>query len=109
MRSVTEEEVVAALKNVLDPELRRCLIELGMVKDLKIKGDHVGITVSLTVADCPMKGEIKRDVEARLLDLQGVKSVDVKITAMTKKERAVLFEELTAEEGREFQVYHGEG
>ncbi|MFQ5815911.1 MAG: metal-sulfur cluster assembly factor, partial [Candidatus Hydrothermarchaeaceae archaeon] len=106
MRTVTEEEVIEALRNVMDPELRRCLVELGMVKDIEIRDGRVGITISLTIPGCPLKEDIKRDIEEKILELPGIEEVDVSITSMTKRERKVLFEELTAEEGREPLVYH---
>lgn len=108
MPTVTEEQVIKALKSVMDPEIRRCLVELGMVKDVKIKGGQVGVTISLTIPECPLKEDIKKDIERSVLELPGVESVDVKITSMTKRERAILFEELTAEEGKYPQVSHGE-
>jgi ATP-binding protein involved in chromosome partitioning len=107
MRKVTEEEVIESLKNVMDPELRRCLIELGMVKDIDIRDGRVSITISLTIPECPLKEDIKEDIKNNVLELPGIEEVDVKITSMTKKERAILFEELTEEEGKALQIYRG--
>lgn len=55
-----------ALKKVQDPELRRDLVSLGMVKDLEVKGDQVSLQIELTTPACPLKEGIGRDVEAAL-------------------------------------------
>ncbi|GEJ57436.1 Mrp/NBP35 family ATP-binding protein [Anaeromyxobacter diazotrophicus] len=55
-----------ALKKVQDPELRRDLVTLGMVKDLKIEGTAVSLQVELTTPACPLKDTIAKDVEAAL-------------------------------------------
>ena len=55
----------AALARVHDPEIKRPITELGMVEDVQIEGGLVRLTVLLTVAGCPMKDTITRDVTAR--------------------------------------------
>ena len=54
----TREQVDAALAGVQDPEIRRPITELGMVKDVRIDGGAVHVEVYLTVAGCPMREEI---------------------------------------------------
>src|SRR5512132_4012273 len=60
------EAATAALKKVLDPELRRDLVSLGMVKDLSVEGDTVRLKVELTTPACPLKDTIGKDVKAAL-------------------------------------------
>src|SRR6266568_4398801 len=55
-----------ALKKVNDPELRRDIVSLGMVKDLRVEGSVVSLKVELTTPACPLKGTIQRDVEEAL-------------------------------------------
>src|SRR5512145_2946608 len=55
-----------ALKKVMDPELRRDLVSLGMVKDLTVDGDAVRLKVELTTPACPLKETIGKDVKAAL-------------------------------------------
>src|SRR5512145_3556791 len=55
-----------ALRKVLDPELRRDLVSLGMVKDLAVDGEAVRLKVELTTPACPLKETIGRDVKAAL-------------------------------------------
>ena len=57
---------LAALKNVMDPELHRDIVSLGMVKDLNVTGDAVSLKVELTTPACPLKETIGKDVEAAL-------------------------------------------
>ena len=54
------------LKHVMDPELRRDLVTLGMVKDLAVEGDEVRLKIELTTPACPLKDTIRKDVEAAL-------------------------------------------
>jgi ATP-binding protein involved in chromosome partitioning len=55
-----------ALRKVMDPELRRDLVSLGMVKDLAVEGETVRLKVELTTPACPLKETIGRDVKAAL-------------------------------------------
>ena len=59
---VTEETVRKALEGVMDPELDKSLIELGMVREVRIQGSQVDITLALTTMGCPLKEQIVGDV-----------------------------------------------
>lgn len=56
---ITEEQVLAALRNVEDPDLKKDLVTLNMIKDVKIEGRTVGFTLELTTPACPMKEMLK--------------------------------------------------
>jgi ATP-binding protein involved in chromosome partitioning len=58
--SITREQVLEALKNVEDPDLKKDLVTLGMIKDLEIAGKNVNFTVVLTTPACPMKEMIHK-------------------------------------------------
>src|SRR5262249_21106829 len=60
----SSEAVHAALAGVQDPEIRRPITELGMVKDVSVDGGNVTVAVWLTVAGCPMRDRITNDVTA---------------------------------------------
>ncbi|AEH44510.1 ATPase-like, ParA/MinD [Thermodesulfatator indicus DSM 15286] len=83
----TREEIMEVLKKVKDPELGRSLVDLGMIRDVKIDGDKVKVVVALTIAGCPMKGRIAGDVKKAVSEVPGVKEVDVELTTMTPEER----------------------
>ncbi len=59
-------DALDALKKVLDPEIHRDIVSLGMVKDLRVEGDVVSLKVELTTPACPLKETIGRDVEGAL-------------------------------------------
>lgn len=85
----SEEEVMAALSKVEDPELHRDIVSLGMVKDVKVEGGDVSLRVVLTTPACPMKDTIKQDVERAVRALPGVRSVSVQMDAEVRAHRAV--------------------
>ncbi|WP_067603516.1 Mrp/NBP35 family ATP-binding protein [Nocardiopsis listeri] len=85
------EQVNAALATVQDPEIHRPITDLGMVKSVDIADDgavHVGIY--LTVAGCPMKGRIEKDVTTAVTKVAGVTSVKVELDVMSDEQRKEL-------------------
>lgn len=74
----TNEQVLAALAKVQEPELHRDLVTLNMIKDLTVKGDAVSFTIVLTTPACPLKGVMEKDARAAVGALPGVKSIDIK-------------------------------
>jgi ATP-binding protein involved in chromosome partitioning len=92
---VTPEQVTAALASVRDPEIRRPITELKMVKDVRIDPDGtVTVGVFLTVAGCPLRDTITRDVTAAVAPLDGVRSVRVDLDVMSSEQRQSLQEQL---------------
>jgi len=87
---VTEAQVIDALRPVEDPELHRSIVDLDMVRQVAIDGGRVDVTVALTVAGCPLRGEITRRVEGAVTALDGVDGINLDFTVMTDDERAVL-------------------
>jgi ATP-binding protein involved in chromosome partitioning len=77
----TQVEVLDALSRVMDPELGKDIVKLGMVKDVTVDGDAVRVEVQLTTPACPLKHVIRRDVEAAIRALPGVGSIHVELTA----------------------------
>jgi ATP-binding protein involved in chromosome partitioning len=90
----TREAVDAALTRVIDPEIKRPITDLGMVGAVEIEGGLVRLTVLLTVAGCPMKDTITRDVNAALRAVAGVTDVDLTLGVMSAEQRAGLQETL---------------
>ena len=92
---VTSEQVTAALAGVRDPEIRRPITELGMVKGVDVApGGQVTVGVYLTVAGCPMKDTITREVTAAVAPLPGVTGVRVDLDVMSAEQRRGLQEML---------------
>ncbi len=91
MTAVETERIEAALATVNDPEIRRPITELGMVRDIEVDAaGAVSVTVLLTVSGCPMKDTITRDVTAAVTGVPGVTSVAVHLDVMTPEQRQVL-------------------
>ena len=78
--------VVNSLREVLDPEIGISIVDLNMVQDVKIEGNHVGVTIALTVAHCPLAKTLQADVEKALKKSGQIQSVTVETTAMSKAE-----------------------
>jgi Mrp family chromosome partitioning ATPase len=83
----TVEQVRGALKGVMDPELKRNIVELGMVRDVAVEDGHVNLTLALTTLACPLKDKITGDARQAVLALEGVEQVDVDLTEMTAEEK----------------------
>jgi len=84
------EDVRAALKNVYDPEIRKPITDLGMVKDVVVDDGVVTVAVYLTVAGCPLKEKITRDTTAAVGELEGVRDVRVELDVMSDEQRTEL-------------------
>ena len=85
------QQVTQALDGVHDPEIRRPITELGMVKGIDIAPDGaVRVQVWLTVAGCPLRDTITRDVTAAVGKLPGVSSVRVDLDVMSDEQRRAL-------------------
>lgn len=88
----TEAEIRATLANVIDPELHADIVDLGMVGDVTIDGGLVTVGLALTIASCPMRGQIESDIERRVGALPGVDTVEVRTTVMSQEQRSTLME-----------------
>ena len=62
--TATEADVRTALRQVVDPELGADIVDLGMVTSVSLDGGVVEVGVALTIAGCPLRDQIRRDVEA---------------------------------------------
>lgn len=82
---VTEQEVLDALKAVIDPDLKRDIVSLGFVKDLQIDGTSVDFKVELTTPACPVKDILQQQAKDVVLALSGVESVEVEMTARVRE------------------------
>ena len=85
------EQVSAALGTVNDPEIKRPITDLGMVESVDVDdAGLVRLTVLLTVAGCPMKDTINRDVNAAVRAVDGVSDVELTLGVMSPEQRAGL-------------------
>ena len=89
-----DRSALDALRKVMDPELHRDVVSLGMIKDLRVDGDAVRLKVELTTPACPLKDTIGRDVEAALR-AAGAKRVEISWGAQVRSAPGVSQAELT--------------
>jgi ATP-binding protein involved in chromosome partitioning len=86
----SRERIVEALAGVIDPELRRPVTELDMVRGVEVNGGRVHVTIALTVAGCPLRSSFEQQVAEALRDLPGVDRVSLGFDVMTPEERQAL-------------------
>src|SRR6266542_1727178 len=92
---VTQDEVYAALGQVMDPEIHKPITELDMVKSVTISEDgDVTVEVLLTIPGCPLKDRINKDVTAAVSPLPGVRQVLVDLGSMTEEQRQTMVAKL---------------
>ncbi|BBH16500.1 iron-sulfur cluster carrier protein [Nocardioides baekrokdamisoli] len=96
MSSPLLERVQAALATVNDPEIKRPITDLGMVQDLAVsESGEVSVTVLLTVAGCPLKDTINRDVTNAVKGVDGVTDFKLELGVMTDEQRLEMRNGLT--------------
>jgi ATP-binding protein involved in chromosome partitioning len=94
MSTPSVEQVIDALRPVQDPELNRSIVDLDMVHDVTVSGGVVSLTVTLTIAGCPLRNEIQQRVNSAIRPLGGVTDVNLNFGVMTDQQRAALREKL---------------
>lgn len=90
---VTVDQVLGSLKKVVDPELHKDIVSMGMIKDLSINNGKVAFTLELTTPACPFNSDIERDVRAAIANL-GVQDLNLRVTARVMEGRALNLDEL---------------
>ena len=86
----SREEILKALEQVIDPELKRNVVELDMVRDVRIDGGDVTVGIALTVAGCPLRSSFEEQVAKALAPVDGVQRVGLEFDVMTPEERSAL-------------------
>ena len=76
---VTKEQVMEALKDVIDPEIGVSLVEMNLIKDVLIEGNKVKVKMTLTIPGCPLANMIVNDVRKKVQSLEGVKEAEVEL------------------------------
>jgi len=86
----SREEILKALEQVIDPELKRNVVELDMVRDVRVDGGEVTVGIALTIAGCPLRSSFEEQVGQALAPVAGVQRVALEFDVMTPEERAAL-------------------
>src|SRR5436853_3084042 len=91
----TTEQITEKLANVVDPELRQNIVELGMVRSIDIRDNgRVEVVVSLTTAGCPIRNHFQQAVVQNVAELDGVAGVEVGFDVLSDGEKSELQQKL---------------
>ncbi len=95
MLSMSKDQILKALEAVIDPELRRSIVELDMVRSIDIGADgDVAVTVSLTTPGCPIRNHFQTAVVKAVSEVPGVREVSVSFDVLTDTQKAALQQKL---------------
>ena len=86
---LTNESILNALCHVMDPDLHKDLVSLGMIKDLKVEGEKVSFTIELTTPSCPLKSKIENDARQAVLSMTEAKEVQINMSAQVRTPKPV--------------------
>lgn len=76
---VTKEEVLNELKKIIDPEVGMDIVEMGLVKDLKVEKDEVSLTFTPSSPFCPLGVQLAFAIKEKLKNMKGIKKVNIKV------------------------------
>jgi ATP-binding protein involved in chromosome partitioning len=87
----TREQVIEVLRTVIDPELRRDIVELEMVRSIDVHDNGVvDVTVSLTTPGCPIRNHFQTGVDQAIRGLEGVSGVNISFDVLSDSEKSAL-------------------
>jgi ATP-binding protein involved in chromosome partitioning len=89
LKTLDVSQILEVLRPVQDPELRKSLVELNMIRNVTVEGGDVGFTLVLTTPACPLRQFIVEDCERAVKTLPGVETVTVEVTAETPQQKAL--------------------
>ncbi len=104
MSRINKDKVMNVLSRINDPELRKPLTELDMIKYVEINENNVKVGVSLTIAGCPLKKKITEDITTKVGELDGVGKVEVDLGVMTDEQRKNLTKKLYGDRKKKSKV-----
>src|SRR3989475_11319695 len=82
---VNEEQVLGVLKKVQDPDLRKDIVSLGFIRNLKVDNGTVAFDLNLTTPACPVKDQMRDEAVALVKALPGVQNVEIKMTSEVRQ------------------------
>jgi len=86
---VSKEQVIKVLRTVMDSELHKDLVTLNMIQDIQVSDGNVSLTIMLTTPACPLKTKIEADTRNALKGMDGVKNIDIKISANVSQNQQI--------------------
>jgi ATP-binding protein involved in chromosome partitioning len=88
---ISEQQVKDTVKVVQDPELKKSLVDLGMIRDITVKEGRITLTLALTTSICPRKDALIDEIKQVLGKLPSVSTIEVNLTTLSEKELKKLF------------------
>ncbi|HON01090.1 MAG TPA: iron-sulfur cluster assembly protein, partial [Acidobacteriota bacterium] len=88
-RNVTEERVLEALRQVVDPDLRQDVVSLGMIRDLQVEQGEVSFRFVLTTPACPVRDQLEEQARRAVEAIPGVRRVHLRMDASVPKGKTV--------------------
>jgi len=85
IEKITEELILKQLSTVMDPELNRDLVSLGMIKEIQTDGQNVKFTIELTTPACPLRSRIEADARKAISSMPGVGNIEINMSARVQQ------------------------
>ena len=103
------DQVLEKLATVIDPDLKKDIVSMGMIKDLELNSGDLKFTLELTTPACPFNDEIEADVRKAIDDIDGIENFDMKVTAKVMEGRSLDADEAMATVKNVIGVASGKG
>ena len=103
------DDVLNKLQQVIDPDLKKDIVSMGMIKDLELDSGNLKFTLELTTPACPFNEEIEQDVRKAIDELDGIDNFDMKVTAKVMEGRALSQDEFLKNVKNVIAVASGKG
>ena len=103
------DQVLEKLATVIDPDLKKDIVSMGMIKDLELNSGDLKFTLELTTPACPFNDEIEADVRKAIDDINGIENFDMKVTAKVMEGRSLDADEAMATVKNVIGVASGKG
>jgi ATP-binding protein involved in chromosome partitioning len=91
---VSIDQILSTLSTVIDPDLKKDIVSMGMIKDIEINGSDLKFTLELTTPACPFNDEIEQDVRKAISTIKEISKLDLKITAKVMEGRSLSVDQM---------------
>ncbi len=85
---LTEQNILDALRGIIDPDFNKDIVSLGFIKNINIDGANVSFDIELTTPACPIKEEFQKQAETAVMAIDGVKNVTVQMTSRKQPQKS---------------------
>ena len=103
------DDVINKLSTVIDPDLKKDIVSMGMIKDLELNSGNLKFTLELTTPACPFNEEIESDVRKAIDEIDGINNLDMKVTAKVMEGRDLAADEAMSTVKNIIAVASGKG